>query len=111
MGGCTFRYHRCESMIELTLLGVAWSCQEYGLGSSIIESLKLHASVKDFSTIVTYADNNAITFFKKQGFEPLDSTHDSFEVVKKTIVTCVKSTLMHVAVPLKVQPAETETLR
>ena len=79
-------------MIELTLLGVAWSCQEYGLGSSIIESLKLHASVKDFSTIVTYADNNAITFFKKQGFEPLESTHDSFEVVK-LLNSCVAQTL------------------
>ena len=68
MGGCTFKYHRYESFIELTLLGVAWSCQDFGLGSSIIESLKLHASVKDFSTIVTYADNNAVPFFKKQGF-------------------------------------------
>lgn len=111
MGGCTFKYHRCESFIELTLLGVAWSCQEYGLGSSIIESLKLHASVLNFSSIVTYADNNALTFFQKQGFEPLVPEDASYKLVNNTIMTCCKSTLMHVAVPQQAKPIVAETLR
>jgi GNAT superfamily N-acetyltransferase len=53
------------------LLGVAWSYQQQGLGKKIIDFFKeCHINAK-FIKIVAFADQNAVGFFKKQGFVPL----------------------------------------
>jgi len=66
IGGCTFRIHKTERIIELLLLGVKTSFQRaFGVGTKIINALKTHASESNMPSIVAYADWRALEFFKK----------------------------------------------
>lgn len=70
IGGCTFRTHKKEKIVELLLLGVKLSYQrQFGVGTKIMNSLKKHTSELGARQIVAYADWRALDFFKKQDFQ------------------------------------------
>jgi N-acetylglutamate synthase-like GNAT family acetyltransferase len=69
VGGCTFRPFAKQGFVEVVFLVVNPNTTNKGLGSLIMTEVKtfVHSVIKvDF--LLTYADNTAIDFFKKQGF-------------------------------------------
>lgn len=76
MSGCLFKAHEPDGIpgfIELIYQVTRPEFERKGLGSRIIQELKKYANYmndKEFKVmyIVTYADNNAVKFFEKQGF-------------------------------------------
>ena len=69
VGGCTFRPFVKQGFVEVVFLVVNPNTTNKGLGSLIMTEVKtfVHSAMKvDF--LLTYADNTAIDFFKKQGF-------------------------------------------
>ncbi len=69
VGGCTFRPFVKQGFVEVVFLVVNPNTTNKGLGSLIMTEVKtfVHSAMRvDF--LLTYADNTAIDFFKKQGF-------------------------------------------
>lgn len=64
----TFQIFPKHQLIELVFCAVDASLQLQGKGSFIMNVLKQAAIRTGYRTILTYADNEAIRFFHKQGF-------------------------------------------
>lgn len=88
IGGCTFKIHLQETMIELLLLGVKSGLKKRGLGSAAIDFLKSWGKENNFTKILTYADLRAIGFFHKQGFNQFKSCDEDYKKLKKLIARC-----------------------
>ncbi len=69
VGGCTFRPFVKQGFVEVVFLVVNPNTTNKGLGSLIMTEVKtfVNTSMK-IDYLLTYADNTAIDFFKKQGF-------------------------------------------
>ena len=68
IGGCVFcRFRKCK-VCELVFLAVDSAYQWKGNGSKIITHFKDKLATEGFKVALTCADNEAILFFKKQGF-------------------------------------------
>ena len=63
-----FRPFYAQKFAEIVFLAVTTSEQVKGYGSRLMNKLKDHASETELHYFLTYADNNAIGYFKKQGF-------------------------------------------
>ena len=68
LGGACFKLFKDKPFIELVFLAVSPTQQSRGCGKDLILKLKEIAIRCDKAHIITYADNYACEFFKKQGF-------------------------------------------
>ena len=68
IGGFCYRFFKKKDLIELVFLAVSTLEQGKGLGKELMKELKEIAIRLKIKSIITCADNNAISFFKKQGF-------------------------------------------
>jgi histone acetyltransferase len=68
LGGCVFRPFHSQRFAEIVFLAISTSEQVKGYGTRLMNRLKAHAQTVGIQYFVTYADNNAIEYFRKQGF-------------------------------------------
>lgn len=68
MGGVCYRPNRNEGFIEIAFLAISSLEQVKGYGTRLMNKLKDHCKNNGLNYFLTYADNNAIGYFKKQGF-------------------------------------------
>lgn len=68
LGGCVFRPFYAQKFAEIVFLAITTSEQVKGYGTRLMNRLKDHAQKVDLNYFLTYADNNAIEYFRKQGF-------------------------------------------
>ncbi len=68
IGGVCYRPNFVEKFIEIAFLAISHTEQVKGYGTRIMNKLKDHLKDKGIEYFLTYADNNAIGYFKKQGF-------------------------------------------
>lgn len=81
IGGVCYRVNSAEKFIEIAFLAISHTEQVKGYGTRIMNKLKDHCREKKIEYFLTYADNNAIGYFKKQGFNsaiksPIESWKD-----------------------------------
>ncbi|XP_078352937.1 uncharacterized protein LOC144637734 isoform X1 [Oculina patagonica] len=62
------RHNPSEKVIQLNLLGVRRRCRKSGVGKFLLETLKDPTIIGSYDTIAVYADNDAVDFFKRNGF-------------------------------------------
>jgi histone acetyltransferase len=68
LGGCVFRPFYGQKFAEIVFLAITTSEQVKGYGTRLMNRLKDYAKEHQLYYFLTYADNNAIEYFKKQGF-------------------------------------------
>lgn len=68
IGGIQFRPFKERNFIEIVFCAVTRQQQVRGYGSYLMNHLKKHAQRVGIYNFLTYADNFAIGYFKKQGF-------------------------------------------
>ncbi|CAL1369783.1 unnamed protein product [Linum trigynum] len=69
VGGITYRPHASQKFGEIAFLAISSDEQVKGYGTRLMNHLKQHARDADGLThFLTYADNNAVGYFIKQGF-------------------------------------------
>jgi histone acetyltransferase len=68
IGGIQFRPFRDRNFIEIVFCAVTRQQQVRGYGSYLMNHLKKYAQQEKLYHFLTYADNFAIGYFKKQGF-------------------------------------------
>lgn len=68
IGGICFRSFPTQGFIEIVFCAVEDKEQIKGYGSHLMNHLKDYSISKQIHNFLTYADENAIDFFKKQGF-------------------------------------------
>jgi histone acetyltransferase len=68
VGGVCYRPNITQHFIEIAFLAISSVEQVKGYGTRLMNKLKDHCKTKDLQYFLTYADNNAIGYFKKQGF-------------------------------------------
>jgi histone acetyltransferase len=68
IGGCCYRYFKKKEIIELVFLAISTSEQGKGLGKELMLRIREIARKLGAKSVIACADNNAITYFKKQGF-------------------------------------------
>lgn len=68
IGGVVYRPFWEQKFFEIAFLTIVTTEQYKGYGTRIMNVLKNYAQTKDIDYFVTYADNHAIEYFKKQGF-------------------------------------------
>ena len=71
IGSCCFRIFEVSQFIELIFFAVSTKTQGLGYGTYLMSCLKDFARSIKIKYIITCADNNAVTFFLKQGFSSL----------------------------------------
>ncbi|KAL1816731.1 hypothetical protein DCAR_0521113 [Daucus carota subsp. sativus] len=69
VGGITYRPYLSQKFGEIAFCAITADEQVKGYGTRLMNHLKQHARDADGLThFLTYADNNAVGYFKKQGF-------------------------------------------
>jgi histone acetyltransferase len=68
MGGVCYRPNYDQKFIEIAFLAISSLEQVKGFGTRLMNKLKDHCKTHNLEYFLTYADNNAIGYFKKQGF-------------------------------------------
>lgn len=68
VGGCCFRPFFTQRFAEIAFLAVTSTEQVKGYGTRIMSHLKEHVKSVGIRYFLTYADNFAVGYFKKQGF-------------------------------------------
>ena len=68
LGGICYRPNVTQGFIEIAFLAISSLEQVKGYGTRLMNKLKDHCKEKNLKYFLTYADNNAIGYFKKQGF-------------------------------------------
>jgi histone acetyltransferase len=68
VGGITYRPHPTQSFAEVVFCAVSAHHQLHGYGTRIMNQLKEHAKREGITHLLTYADNHAIGYFRKQGY-------------------------------------------
>lgn len=68
IGGICFRTFLTQGFIEIVFCAVTSSEQVKGYGTHLMNHLKDYSTRKDIRHFLTYADEFAIGYFKKQGF-------------------------------------------
>jgi histone acetyltransferase len=81
VGGVCYRPNYGEKFIEIAFLAISHTEQVKGYGTRLMNKLKDHCKLQGLEYFLTYADNNAIGYFKKQGFNsaiktPIDTWKD-----------------------------------
>ena len=65
LGGCVFRPFYGQKFAEIVFLAITTSEQVKGYGTRLMNRLKDYAKEHQLYYFLTYADNNAIEYFKK----------------------------------------------
>jgi len=68
LGGTCYRPNPEKHFIEIAFLAISSLEQVKGFGTRLMNKLKDHCKKDGYQYFLTYADNNAIGYFKKQGF-------------------------------------------
>lgn len=68
IGGVCYRKNLEEKFIEIAFLAISHLEQVKGYGTRLMNRLKDHCRENGIEYFLTYADNNAIGYFRKQGF-------------------------------------------
>lgn len=68
IGGVCYRPNRDQGFIEIAFLAISSLEQVKGYGTRLMNKLKDYCKDRNLNYFLTYADNNAIGYFKKQGF-------------------------------------------
>ena len=68
IGGICYRSYPEMRFAEIAFCAVSASQQVKGYGTKLMNLLKMHAVTEGVEYFITYADNYAIGYFKKQGF-------------------------------------------
>ncbi|KAL7477601.1 hypothetical protein ACHAW6_003402 [Cyclotella cf. meneghiniana] len=68
IGGICYRSYPDMRFAEIAFCAVNASQQVKGYGTKLMNLLKMHAVTEGIEYMITYADNYAIGYFKKQGF-------------------------------------------
>ncbi|CAI9107726.1 OLC1v1007160C1 [Oldenlandia corymbosa var. corymbosa] len=69
VGGITYRPYKSQKFGEIAFCAIAADEQVKGYGTRLMNHLKQHArDVDGLTHFLTYADNNAVGYFVKQGF-------------------------------------------
>ncbi|GAB5362393.1 hypothetical protein AAMO2058_000792900 [Amorphochlora amoebiformis] len=71
IGGIAFRPFHQQKFAEIVFLAVTGKEQVKGYGRRMMNYLKEHVKKEGIEYFLTYADNYAIGFFKKQGFSKI----------------------------------------
>jgi histone acetyltransferase len=71
IGGVCYRPNRTQGFIEIAFLAISSLEQVKGYGTRLMNKLKDYCKLEGLEYFLTYADNNAIGYFKKQGFSNL----------------------------------------
>ena len=79
---------------ELFLLSIKTGCQQRGFGRQLIQHMK-----EFYSSIVAFADLNALEFFKKQGFLEVGVQTKQYADLLRVIEHCDESLLMAYKLP------------
>jgi len=69
VGGICYRVHPEQSFAEIAFCAVSASHQVQGYGTRLMNQLKEKAKRDGIQFLLTYADNHAIGYFRKQGFQ------------------------------------------
>eukprot|EP00962_Isochrysis_galbana_P031601 scaffold10291_cov146-Isochrysis_galbana.AAC.5 len=69
VGGVTYRRHAAQAFAEIAFCAVAATHQVRGYGTRLMNQLKEHCKREGIHFLLTYADNHAIGYFRKQGFQ------------------------------------------
>jgi histone acetyltransferase len=101
VGGVCYRPNFNEKFIEIAFLAISHTEQVKGYGTRLMNKLKDHCRTKDLEYFLTYADNNAIGYFKKQGFSNAIKT--PIEVWKDLIKDYDGGTLMEAYVNPRIE--------
>jgi ribosomal protein S18 acetylase RimI-like enzyme len=68
IGGICYRAYPEMRFAEIAFCAVSASQQVKGYGTKLMNLVKMHAVTEGIEYLITYADNYAIGYFKKQGF-------------------------------------------
>lgn len=68
MGGCCYRPFREQKFAEIAFLAISHTVQVRGYGTRLMAQTKERAKQLHLTHLLTCADNNAVPYFKKQGF-------------------------------------------
>ncbi|CDJ58157.1 histone acetyltransferase GCN5, putative [Eimeria maxima] len=68
IGGCCFRPYFKQKFAEVAFLAVTSAEQVKGYGTRLMNHLKEHVKKSGIEYFLTYADNFAVGYFRKQGF-------------------------------------------
>lgn len=68
MGGCCYRPFREQKFAEIAFLAISQSEQVRGYGTRLMAQTKERTKKIGLDYLLTCADNNAVPYFKKQGF-------------------------------------------
>eukprot|EP00584_Thalassiosira_punctigera_P006388 CAMPEP_0172531646 /NCGR_PEP_ID=MMETSP1067-20121228/4963_1 /TAXON_ID=265564 ORGANISM="Thalassiosira punctigera, Strain Tpunct2005C2" /NCGR_SAMPLE_ID=MMETSP1067 /ASSEMBLY_ACC=CAM_ASM_000444 /LENGTH=473 /DNA_ID=CAMNT_0013316045 /DNA_START=34 /DNA_END=1455 /DNA_ORIENTATION=+ len=68
IGGICYRAYPDMRFAEIAFCAVSASQQVKGYGTKLMNLFKMHAVTEGIEYFITYADNYAIGYFKKQGF-------------------------------------------
>jgi ribosomal protein S18 acetylase RimI-like enzyme len=78
IGGICYRSYPEMRFAEIAFCAVSASQQVKGYGTKLMNLLKMHAVTEGIEYMITYADNYAIGYFKKQGFTKVSSVYYLF---------------------------------
>lgn len=68
MGGCCYRPFPDQKFAEIAFLAISHTQQVRGYGTRLMAQTKERAKKLGLTHLLTCADNNAVPYFKKQGF-------------------------------------------
>lgn len=68
IGGICYRQYKSQRFAEVAFLAVTANEQVRGYGTRLMNKFKEHMQKQGIEYLLTYADNFAIGYFKKQGF-------------------------------------------
>ncbi len=71
IGGVVYRPFEKNRFVEIAFLAITSAEQVKGYGTRLMNKLKAHLQSTKMQYMLTYADNNAIGYFKKQGFSTI----------------------------------------
>ena len=69
IGGICFRVYETQKFAEIAFLAISAEEQIKGFGTKLMNQLKAEMQIRGIEFLMTYADNLAIGYFKKQGFQ------------------------------------------
>eukprot|EP00826_Nyctotherus_ovalis_P045259 TRINITY_DN4989_c0_g1_i4.p1 TRINITY_DN4989_c0_g1~~TRINITY_DN4989_c0_g1_i4.p1 ORF type:complete len:224 (-),score=76.49 TRINITY_DN4989_c0_g1_i4:208-879(-) len=71
IGGVVYRVFEANKFVEIAFLAITSLEQVKGYGTRLMNKLKAYLQTRKLKYMLTYADNNAIGYFKKQGFSTI----------------------------------------
>jgi len=69
VGSITYRPHMSQTFAEIAFCCVSATHQVQGYGTRMMNQLKEQAKREGIEYLLTYADDHAVNYFKKQGFQ------------------------------------------